>query len=168
MWLNKIVFIQVVYDNSDAWGCFLTMQWHLNVVFSPKGLKSVGMLCDLSSDAEYVTHFRYIQSTCATSGEGLYEGLDWLSSNIASKVCFWPDGLVSPFSVQAQHFIFTLLLADENFYLHRSCVFTCLFLLCARVEISRELNWTRESMSNDHASGIIRVIKCLDLCFFVG
>ncbi|KAG6516253.1 hypothetical protein ZIOFF_026708 [Zingiber officinale] len=33
----------------------------------------------------------YIQSTCATSGEGLYEGLDWLSNNIASKVptsCF--------------------------------------------------------------------------------
>jgi hypothetical protein len=30
---------------------------------------------------------RYIQSTCATSGEGLYEGLDWLSNNIASKVC---------------------------------------------------------------------------------
>jgi hypothetical protein len=29
---------------------------------------------------------RYIQSTCATTGEGLYEGLDWLSSNIASKV----------------------------------------------------------------------------------
>jgi hypothetical protein len=29
---------------------------------------------------------RYIQSTCATSGEGLYEGLDWLSSNIAKKV----------------------------------------------------------------------------------
>ena len=29
--------------------------------------------------------FRYIQSTCATSGEGLYEGLDWLSNNIASK-----------------------------------------------------------------------------------
>ncbi|KAJ6790688.1 ADP-ribosylation factor [Iris pallida] len=27
----------------------------------------------------------YIQSTCATSGEGLYEGLDWLSSNIATK-----------------------------------------------------------------------------------
>ena len=24
----------------------------------------------------------YIQSTCATSGEGLYEGLDWLSSNL--------------------------------------------------------------------------------------
>lgn len=31
--------------------------------------------------------FRYIQSTCATSGEGLYEGLDWLSNNIANKVC---------------------------------------------------------------------------------
>ncbi|KAJ3693764.1 hypothetical protein LUZ60_009244 [Juncus effusus] len=26
---------------------------------------------------------RYIQSTCATTGEGLYEGLDWLSNNIA-------------------------------------------------------------------------------------
>ncbi|MCL7045962.1 hypothetical protein MKW94_029058 [Papaver nudicaule] len=27
----------------------------------------------------------YIQSTCATSGEGLYEGLDWLSNNIPDK-----------------------------------------------------------------------------------
>merc|ERR1711974_541921 len=27
----------------------------------------------------------YIKSTCATSGEGLYEGLDWLSNNIANK-----------------------------------------------------------------------------------
>ncbi|CAH8321848.1 unnamed protein product, partial [Eruca vesicaria subsp. sativa] len=27
----------------------------------------------------------YIQSTCATSGEGLYKGLDWLSNNIAGK-----------------------------------------------------------------------------------
>merc|ERR1712060_380107 len=27
----------------------------------------------------------YIQSTCATSGEGLYEGLDWLSNAISSK-----------------------------------------------------------------------------------
>ncbi|CAK9152713.1 unnamed protein product [Ilex paraguariensis] len=27
----------------------------------------------------------YIQSTCAPSGQGLYEGLDWLSSNISSK-----------------------------------------------------------------------------------
>ena len=33
---------------------------------------------------------RYIQSTCATSGEGLYEGLDWLSNNIASKVFIYP------------------------------------------------------------------------------
>ncbi|KAG5520904.1 hypothetical protein RHGRI_033460 [Rhododendron griersonianum] len=30
----------------------------------------------------------YIQSTCATSGEGLYEGLDWLSNNIANKASF--------------------------------------------------------------------------------
>ncbi|KAH9611671.1 hypothetical protein KSS87_003025 [Heliosperma pusillum] len=27
----------------------------------------------------------YIQSACATSGEGLYEGLDWLSSSISTK-----------------------------------------------------------------------------------
>ncbi|KAG8501531.1 hypothetical protein CXB51_004018 [Gossypium anomalum] len=33
----------------------------------------------------------YIQSTCATSGEGLYEGLDWLSSNIASKASMRKD-----------------------------------------------------------------------------
>jgi len=27
----------------------------------------------------------YIQATCATSGDGLYEGLDWLSSQLSSK-----------------------------------------------------------------------------------
>ena len=27
----------------------------------------------------------YIQSTCATSGDGLYEGLDWLSRALSSK-----------------------------------------------------------------------------------
>ena len=27
----------------------------------------------------------FIQSTCATSGEGLYEGLDWLATNIANS-----------------------------------------------------------------------------------
>ncbi|PRQ38441.1 putative small GTPase superfamily, ARF/SAR type, P-loop containing nucleoside triphosphate hydrolase [Rosa chinensis] len=27
----------------------------------------------------------YIQNTCATTGEGLFEGLDWLSNNIATK-----------------------------------------------------------------------------------
>lgn len=41
--------------------------------------------CDFFS-SYHVIAFRYIQSTCATTGEGLYEGLDWLSSNIASKV----------------------------------------------------------------------------------
>ncbi|KAK8694827.1 hypothetical protein V6N13_072371 [Hibiscus sabdariffa] len=30
-------------------------------------------------------HHWYIQATCATSGQGLYEGLDWLSNNISSK-----------------------------------------------------------------------------------
>ena len=27
----------------------------------------------------------YIQSTCATSGDGLYEGLDWLSTSLQGK-----------------------------------------------------------------------------------
>ena len=27
----------------------------------------------------------YIQSTCATTGDGLYEGLDWLSSTLNKK-----------------------------------------------------------------------------------
>jgi len=27
----------------------------------------------------------YIQSTCATSGDGLYEGLDWLSTALKNK-----------------------------------------------------------------------------------
>lgn len=27
----------------------------------------------------------YIQSTCATTGDGLYEGLDWLSRALSSK-----------------------------------------------------------------------------------
>ena len=27
----------------------------------------------------------YIQSTCATTGDGLYEGLDWLSNALAKK-----------------------------------------------------------------------------------
>ena len=27
----------------------------------------------------------YIQATCATNGDGLYEGLDWLSDSIHNK-----------------------------------------------------------------------------------
>ncbi|KAI6240878.1 hypothetical protein M3Y99_00395900 [Aphelenchoides fujianensis] len=27
----------------------------------------------------------YIQSTCATSGDGLYEGLDWLSNQLKNR-----------------------------------------------------------------------------------
>ena len=33
----------------------------------------------------YITKSCYIQSCCATSGDGLYEGLDWLSSTINSS-----------------------------------------------------------------------------------
>jgi len=29
----------------------------------------------------------HIQSACATSGEGLYEGLDWLCTNVDIRVC---------------------------------------------------------------------------------
>ncbi|XP_054152709.1 uncharacterized protein LOC128951486 [Oppia nitens] len=32
------------------------------------------------------THDWYIQSTCATTGEGIYEGLDWLSQSLMKKV----------------------------------------------------------------------------------
>lgn len=28
----------------------------------------------------------YIQATCATTGNGLYEGLDWLSNQISSSI----------------------------------------------------------------------------------
>jgi signal recognition particle receptor subunit beta len=33
----------------------------------------------------YTNHKWYIQSTSATSGEGLYEGLDWLSNILTGK-----------------------------------------------------------------------------------
>ncbi|WMV17067.1 hypothetical protein MTR67_010452 [Solanum verrucosum] len=37
----------------------------------------------------------YIQSACATSGQGLYEGLDWLSHNITGKArTLWPFHLL--------------------------------------------------------------------------
>lgn len=29
----------------------------------------------------FITKSCYVQSCCATTGDGLYEGLDWLSSN---------------------------------------------------------------------------------------
>ena len=34
----------------------------------------------------------YIQATCATTGDGLYEGLDWLSKNVVTK---WLTSLAS-------------------------------------------------------------------------
>ena len=33
-----------------------------------------------------ITHSRNIQAACATSGDGLYEGLEWLSANIKRRV----------------------------------------------------------------------------------
>ena len=32
--------------------------------------------------AFWLTLHQYIQSTCATSGDGLYEGLEWLSNSL--------------------------------------------------------------------------------------
>lgn len=53
----------------------------------------------------YTIYCRYIQSTCATSGEGLYEGLDWLSNNIANKVS---HALVYDINSLASAFVNTL------------------------------------------------------------
>ena len=37
-------------------------------------------------DLGKMTHNKwFIQSTCATNGEGLYEGLDWLSRELAAR-----------------------------------------------------------------------------------
>ncbi|TIA81884.1 hypothetical protein E3P89_02053 [Wallemia ichthyophaga] len=35
----------------------------------------------------------YIQATCATSGDGLYEGLEWLSNNLKNKIPFQENKL---------------------------------------------------------------------------
>lgn len=61
--------------------------------------------------------FRYIQSTCATSGEGLYEGLDWLSNNIANKVI----------NMCVFCFLFFITIYD-SYIVH---ILTCYFTSCA-------------------------------------
>jgi len=38
------------------------------------------------------TRLWYIQATCATSGDGLYEGLDWLSNSLKEKVLYPKEG----------------------------------------------------------------------------
>jgi ADP-ribosylation factor protein 1 len=43
----------------------------------------------------------YIQATCATSGDGLYEGLDWLSNQLRNQK--WTRPLPPP------HFLFSAL-----------------------------------------------------------
>lgn len=37
------------------------------------------------SSALTIICLQYIQSTCATSGDGLYEGLNWLSENLRKR-----------------------------------------------------------------------------------
>ena len=73
---------------------------------------------------------RYIQSTCATSGEGLYEGLDWLSNNIANKVLLFPFHLV-----YIRHCWFSFL---SEVYVHHLSLnlmfFTCIFVLVSELK----------------------------------
>ncbi|GAU49967.1 hypothetical protein TSUD_290870 [Trifolium subterraneum] len=62
----------------------------------------------------------YIQSTCATSGEGLYQGLDWLSNNIANKVQSpdrwqWQPDLDKDYSVRSAY---NHLTAQDSVTLH--------------------------------------------------
>ena len=77
---------------------------------------------------------RYIQSTCATSGEGLYEGLDWLSSNIANKVYFWSGTLI---------FVFLLFF---GFWSGRSVWCACMMCARASVHLYSRLFYWREVM----------------------
>ena len=40
----------------------------------------------IMSPARSLRSHRFIQATCATSGDGLYEGLEWLSTNLKRRV----------------------------------------------------------------------------------
>lgn len=111
-WALNLIFCSFTYRMSWGMLCCLFLQtskifqmlWMLlrsltSLVFTPFAndtgtvTKSLLSLCSqqLWSLSDFIEKscfipFRYIQSTCATSGEGLYEGLDWLSNNIANKV----------------------------------------------------------------------------------
>ena len=49
----------------------IVLQWRPKCVVVPRAC-GIGKICDLFS----------LQATCATSGDGLYEGLDWLSNQL--------------------------------------------------------------------------------------
>ncbi|KAL3523553.1 hypothetical protein ACH5RR_016387 [Cinchona calisaya] len=51
----------------------------------PNAMNASEVANKLGLHSLYLRHW-YIQSTCGMSGEGLYEGLDWISNNIANKV----------------------------------------------------------------------------------
>jgi ADP-ribosylation factor protein 1 len=46
---------------------------------------SAGQLSDTLGLSTMRNRSWYIQATCATSGDGLYEGLDWLSNALKNK-----------------------------------------------------------------------------------
>jgi hypothetical protein len=48
-----------------------------------RGHSSVFIL--VTRGLSYFRRIRYIQSCCATTGDGLYEGLDWLSNTLSAK-----------------------------------------------------------------------------------
>ena len=51
----------------------------------------------------------YIQATCATSGDGLYEGLDWLSNQL--KNAKWTLTKNNPFSKRRNIVLFLFFLS---------------------------------------------------------
>ncbi|MFQ6659441.1 hypothetical protein Gotur_028341 [Gossypium turneri] len=78
----------------------------------------------------------YIQSTCATSGEGLYEGLDWLSNNIASKASMREDGclIVSSTLARIASSAIPILFRNDGMFIRYGIAICALF----------NLNYTRD------------------------
>ncbi|KAL9608677.1 MAG: hypothetical protein Q9167_006512 [Letrouitia subvulpina] len=48
----------------------------------PNAMNAAEITDKLGLHKQSLTRLQYIQSTCATSGDGLYEGLEWLSNSL--------------------------------------------------------------------------------------
>ena len=61
----------------------------LLVLANPQDLPGACNAAEISEEMRlyppYISKSCYIQSCCATSGDGLHEGLDWLSSNMPDE-----------------------------------------------------------------------------------
>lgn len=68
----------------------------------------------------------YIQATCATSGDGLYEGLDWLSNQLKNRSWKWNELYTV---LNARHLALILYELDHNqlqkFWVYRKKI--CMF-----------------------------------------